>query len=420
MPKHSLFGWSRNGNIDARGRNGPLFNVVPESADGPAEIVMYGDVFKTAPVDWMTGKPVEGQCIALDEMTKRIDDVKDASEIVIRLNSSGGDANSGVAIHNQLRGFSGKKTVIVEGMAASAASIIMCAGDEIKVHPSSEVLIHNPAAFLCDYYTLGDLETVLGEYKACVKQLKAVYAERTGRNDEELQELIDASTWLVGQEIVDEGFADEVVEPARKIEPPQVVDNGDAVLIAGVRHQMYNLANVPAWLTGGDKGRDAIEDRVEPTHEGVEVDITNAEQLRAAYPDFVAELINAATETAVAEATATAVANERKRFRDIDSIAATIDSEMVNRAKYEEPMTAQELAFAAVQAQAKTGAEILAATDRDRKDSGVCNVDPDPNDPNEDEDDPDDEREMQNVIASAVQLYNKAKATNAKAVKGVE
>lgn len=418
MPRNSLFGGRPARMTSVRGNYSPIFNVVPEADGKPAEIVMYGDIWQTVPTDWWTGEPIEGMHIALDEMTARIDALRDASEIVIRINSSGGNANAGVTIHNQLRSFAGKKTVIVEGWAASAASVIMCAGDVIKVHPSSEVLIHNPAAFLCDYYTMNDLQAVMNDYQACVRQLKAVYAEHTGKSDDELQSIIDASTWFVGQEIIDAGFADEMIEPAYKIDPPTTVDDGEAVVVAGVKHHLYNLANVPAWLTGGDKGRGAIEDRAKPTPKEVEVTITNADELRNAYPDYVAQLINAATETAVTDATAKAVEAERKRLSDIDAIAESIDPELVNKAKYDEPMTAEQLSLMAIKSQAVTSANVLDALDADRKMSGAGAVETGVAEPATEIDD--DARETQAVIDAAVRLYKQTKTNPAEAGREVE
>ena len=84
--------------------------------------------------------------------------VKGKSNITIKINSCGGDLYTGIAIHNAIKGLSGTKTVIVEGIAASAASVIMCAGDEVQVYPGSMVMIHGVSGLLFDYYNLQDLK----------------------------------------------------------------------------------------------------------------------------------------------------------------------------------------------------------------------------------------------------------------------
>lgn len=400
--------------VDRTGRNGPVFNVLPEDGDRPAEIVMYGDIWETVPTDWFTGEPIDGMYIALDETLERIKEVEGASEIVIRLNSSGGDADVGIAIYNLLRTFPGRKVVVVEGMAASAASLIMCAGDVVRVHPSSEVFIHAPGCLVNDFMQTSDVQLLLNDCLAREKAMKNIYSEKTGMGDDELQEVIDANTWYIGQEAIDAGFADELIETATEMEPPEVVDGGDALLVAGVKHRMYNLANVPAWLTGGERGRKTMENSAKETpSKEDEVQITNADELKAAYPDFVAQLIN--------EATAKAVVTERGRIRDIESIAATLDPDVVARAKFDEPMTAQELAFNAAKIQAKLGAEMLDATDRDRDDSGSGDVDPDPNGGNEGDDNNDEEerRMVRETITETVRVYNDAKRV-ANGMKGAE
>ena len=107
-----------------------------------AELTLYGDICSEAPRDWWTGEKIDGQYITPEGFLEDLETIKDASNITVKLNSCGGDLYTGIAIHNALKALKGEKTVIVEGIAASAASIIMCAGDNVQVYPGSLIMIH--------------------------------------------------------------------------------------------------------------------------------------------------------------------------------------------------------------------------------------------------------------------------------------
>ena len=114
------------------------------TADGQsAEITMYGDIYEQHPTDWW-GDPVEGQFITLSEFLDDLGQIATCKDITIRMNSYGGDAGVSNTIHNRLRELArdgAKLTCIVDGVAMSGGSLIMCACDAVKVNPSSLVMI---------------------------------------------------------------------------------------------------------------------------------------------------------------------------------------------------------------------------------------------------------------------------------------
>ena len=103
------------------------------TGDDEGEITLYGDVMSQQPVDWWTGEPEPGLFITPEGFMEDLAAVKDKGHITVKLNSCGGDLYTGIAIHNALKALSGEVNVIVEGIAASAASVIMCAGDSDRV-----------------------------------------------------------------------------------------------------------------------------------------------------------------------------------------------------------------------------------------------------------------------------------------------
>ena len=127
------------------------------------------------------------------------------------------------------------------------------------------------------------------------------------------------------------------------------------------------------------------------------MEIKNVDELRAAYPDFAAQIEAAAKESGTQA--------ERTRIRGIEEIENAIaDKALINNAKYgENPLTAEQLAFQAMQAQAAIGATVLTNMAKDAKDSGVEGVAAAPNSGTEDPEDP------KNQIAEALNAYKKLK-----------
>lgn len=137
-----------------------------------------------------------------------------APQIEVQINSPGGDVFDGIAIFNALRAHQAHVTTRVDGIAASAASVIVQAGDRRVMLGSSQVMIHDAwgmavgsAADMREFADLLDLQSDV---------LAGIYADRSGRDRDEIRQMMLGETWLVDQAAVDAGLADEVVIPERK------------------------------------------------------------------------------------------------------------------------------------------------------------------------------------------------------------
>lgn len=134
------------------------------------------------------------------------------SDITLNLHSPGGDVYDGIAIHNLIRSARrvGKTvSVIVTGMAASIATYIACAADNVKVEDNAVWMIHNPYTVV-----LGDYREMLGAYNtldSLASVLADSYAKRTGQALADIRAQMDSETWLYGQDIVTAGFADALL-----------------------------------------------------------------------------------------------------------------------------------------------------------------------------------------------------------------
>lgn len=126
-------------------------------------------------------------------------------DITVSINSPGGDFFEGIAIYNLLREHSKRVTVKVVGLAASAASIIAMAGDDILVAKSGFLMIHNAWAYVVgNKNDLKDAANVLDEFDGAMADL---YASATGIAKADISQMMDAETWLSGQSAIEQGFA---------------------------------------------------------------------------------------------------------------------------------------------------------------------------------------------------------------------
>lgn len=148
-----------------------------DSAGDSAEITMYGDIYEEQPTNWW-GEPIEGQYILLSEFLEDLKQISSCKNITIRMNSYGGDAGASNMIHNRLRELArsgAKLTCIVDGVAMSGGSIIMCACDTVKVNPSSIIMIHKCWQFLWGGYNADELREQATQQDAWDKMQAEVY-----------------------------------------------------------------------------------------------------------------------------------------------------------------------------------------------------------------------------------------------------
>lgn len=133
-------------------------------------------------------------------------------DVTVRINSGGGIAIDGVAIYNALASHAGHVTVYVEGIAASAASIIAMGGDTIIMRTGTLMMIHDPSSIT--WGTAQDHEKSVEILDKLGSQLASIYAERTGESVEAMREAMKVETWLTADEAIDQGFADKVESEA--------------------------------------------------------------------------------------------------------------------------------------------------------------------------------------------------------------
>lgn len=147
-----------------------------------------------------------------DEVTPKLfkDELLAGSgNVTVWINSPGGDVFAAAQIYNMLMDYTGKITVKIDGLAASAASVIAMAGGDVYMSPVSMLMIHNPSTI-----AIGDSEEML-RAKALLDEIKEsiinAYELKSGLSRAKLAHLMDAETWMNANKAIELGFADKVL-----------------------------------------------------------------------------------------------------------------------------------------------------------------------------------------------------------------
>ncbi len=132
------------------------------------------------------------------------------ADLDVHLNSAGGIATEGAAIHAQMVARPGTTHIIVEGIAASAASLIAMAGDTVTMSAGSTMMIHDVSTET--WGTAADHEKTVEQLDALSTAYARVYAAKSGKSPEDCRALMKRETWLTPEQAVAEGFADDTTE----------------------------------------------------------------------------------------------------------------------------------------------------------------------------------------------------------------
>ena len=356
--------------------NAPQVNIqrpcyAMASTDGQtADITMYGDIVEKQPIDRWTNEPIPGQYIVESEFLNDLAQIEGCSQITIRMDSLGGDAGVSILIHNRLRELAAKGTklvCIVDGVAMSGGSLIMCACDTVRVNPSSLVMIHKCWSFVLGAYNADELRKAADANDAWDKSQVSIYKRKTGMSETVLLHMMADTTYMTGKEAVEKGFADELLDDAEPVAISASADrqtiyaNGHALrLMPGVKlpdNIPMAKAAAPAAAAANTPAAPAAQ-----SNEGGQSTMANN-----ANPTPAAENPQAAVDAAVSA--------ERNRLAEIDSVASLFDPALVQEAKYgETACDARELAFRAAKAAAAQGHEFLKNLAADNSASGAQNV----------------------------------------------
>jgi ATP-dependent Clp protease protease subunit len=183
-------------NLETAGRS--WFTALA-GADGAAEIDIYDEIgmWGVTALDFNRDLRAMGQVSAIN----------------LRINSPGGEVFDGIAIYNILRRHKARVTVTVDGIAASIASLIAMAADDLVMPENSMMMIHDPSGVVIG--TSKDMRELSDALDKVKSSMISAYTQKSNLSADEISQIMSDETWLTAQEAVDLGLADRVESPIK-------------------------------------------------------------------------------------------------------------------------------------------------------------------------------------------------------------
>ncbi|MBD5469218.1 MAG: Clp protease ClpP [Lachnospiraceae bacterium] len=367
----------------------PRFWNMTQTEDD-AEITIYGEIVTRRPTNWFTGEPEEGMFTTPDGFMEDLVKVQSAKNITVRINSVGGDLYTAIGISNRLKELTGNTIAIIDGIAASAATVIAMGCDTIKAYSGSLFMVHEAMTMLMGSYNHKALVEVNKRLEAANQAAAETYNGKTKLGIEKIRSIMAKESWMTGKKAQEDGWIDEVIDG----EDPDMSLSSDKEMLTvnGISMSVKCFSNLPESITvSQDPADPKIINSATPQPATLvpvgaaankktphkEVQHMTLKELRQTEPELVAEIIA----TAQSEAKTQAIQDERARIQAIQQIAATVgDPEMVSEAMYgENACSAQELALKAMQKQAALGQQHITNQVQDFQQSGAATVTAAPN-----------------------------------------
>ena len=322
-----------------------------------ADLFLYGDI---ANETWWGDETTPGQ------FQKELAAMGNVDTINVHINSGGGDMWAAVTIGNLLEATGAQTVARIEGLCASAATLIACHCGKVVAAKDSTYMIHPAKAGMMGSYTKQELENTIKMLDSATANAVELYCKKTKKCSDEVEQLMAETNWWTAQQAMDHGFVDEITGDAVNVQNNagilvmNQVDTGIA-FEAAPKFVKDRAAGMPGGVSDNTTGNDPT------TEEGETMEINNVEEMRAAFPALCEQLEN----TAASNATAA----ERARLQRIDSIAGGMDAAVVNDAKYgEHACTAEQLAYNAALAAHNAGVQFMQGVVQDAANSGANGV----------------------------------------------
>ena len=329
-------------------------------AGGSAELLLYGDISDTS---WW------GDEVTPKQFAKELDALGAVSEIAVRINSGGGDVFAAQAIGNMLERNAAHVTACIDGVCASAATIVACHCDKVIAANDSTYMIHPVKMGLRGYMDAETLKQYIDALNTIRENIVTLYAKKTCREKDEVAGWMDATSWWTGPQAKENGFVDELTDS----EEDAVVENRNGVLFVNSINMNLPFAEAPQFvqdsLAESTAGRPANTKpagqpgKQQEVQDMEEKDIKTVDDLRKAYPALVDQIEQAAAETAAND--------ERARIQSIEDMALPGSETLAAEAKFTKPMSAEDFAKAMVKNAKTQGAAYLAQVQKDAQESGV-------------------------------------------------
>ena len=185
------------------------------------ELLLYGDISQTS---WW------GDEVTPRQFAEELAGLGALDKIVVRINSGGGDVFAAQAIGNQLEQHPAEVTAKIDGLCASAATIVACHCGKVIAANDSTYMVHPVRMGAYGYYNAEELKKYIEALDAIRESITGLYAKKTGREKDEVAGWMDETKWWTAQQAKENGFIDELVDDAEET----VVENRDGMLFVNL------------------------------------------------------------------------------------------------------------------------------------------------------------------------------------------
>ena len=300
-----------------------FWNLVKNEEEKTAELILYGSIGSDEYWDDISDKVFK----------QDIENLGDVENITLHINSPGGSVFSAVAIANTLKNHKAKVTANIDGLAASAATIITSACDTVRMPKNALFMIHNPITFA--YGNNQEMQKTVEMLDKVKNSIIETYLNKAKTDKETLSELMDNETWMDAETAKEYGFVDEIVDEEVGKE---FVEN--KLIINNMAFDISKFKNFR-------KAKDTVIDNKKNTKE---VKMT-LEELKNQFPDLYDYVLNEGKKIGKEE--------EKERLKAIDDIGVNNYSDLIENAKYVNPISASELAINILKKQKEEKAQKL-------------------------------------------------------------
>ena len=307
------------------------------------ELLLYGDISQTS---WW------GDEVTPKQFAEELSGLGVLDTITVRINSGGGDVFAAQTIGNLLEQHPAEVTARIDGLCASAATIVACHCGKVIAANDSTYMVHPVKMGTCGYYDAEEFQKYIEALTVIRENILSLYAKKTGREKDEVAGWMDATSWWTSTEAKENGFVDELVDDEKT-----VVENRNGLLFVNSVNTNLPFEEAPDFV------RNTAAKPVKNEHkEEIGVEIKTVDDLRKAYPTLADEMEQQARN------------EERQRIQDIEEMALPGSEEMTNEAKFVNPISASEYAKAAMKRAKEQGDAYLNDMTNDASNSGMSGV----------------------------------------------
>ncbi len=304
--------------------------------DNKAVIYIYGEI---------TSYKWSEEDVTAPDFVKQLAKYSDADEIEVRINSIGGNVFQSVTIMNLLKECKSKIHVVIDGIAASGASIIAMAGDTITMNDGSLMMIHEASVGV--YGQRGDFEKMIDTLDKINSNMIDIYKAKTGIEEDVLRNMLKEETYLTASEALELGFCDKIsdLEVVAKL-------NDDSIDINGIEFNKNNIKNAL------DKIKTIKNVVTKHDMEGSVEKMTD-EEVKSKFPDVYNSIKKQGAD------------EERERIKSIEDGTLKGCEDVAYKAKFEEPVNKADFFEAVIKTQKAKGESFLSKLDEESQETNV-------------------------------------------------